>query len=159
MGVASERNTSVWHATADVRSFPSLSGDARADVVVVGGGITGLTTALLLKDAGASVILLEEGRMASGSSGSNTAKVTALHGLTYARLLRTVDRDKAQQYADANAAAVERVSSPGPGAPSALGSSSTAGRPRTTCRSTPCRTSAGCRADGAPRSPAASRSG
>ena len=92
-----------------MRDFLPLAGDATADVVVVGGGITGLTTALLLKDAGASVVVLEAGRVASGSSGYNTAKVTALHGLAYGRLLRGVGRKKAQQYADANSAAVEQV--------------------------------------------------
>jgi glycine/D-amino acid oxidase-like deaminating enzyme/nitrite reductase/ring-hydroxylating ferredoxin subunit len=111
MGAADERNRSVWWATADVPGFAPLGGDATTDVVVVGAGLTGLTTALLLKDAGASVIVVEEGRVASGSSGSNTAKVTALHGLTYAQLLRTVGPDKAQQYADANSAAVELVAS------------------------------------------------
>jgi glycine/D-amino acid oxidase-like deaminating enzyme/nitrite reductase/ring-hydroxylating ferredoxin subunit len=109
MSAAEERNRSVWWQTADLPSFPPLGGDAAADVVVVGAGITGLTTALLLKDAGASVIVVDEGRVASGSSGSNTAKVTALHGLTYAQLLRNLGLDKARQYADANSSAVELV--------------------------------------------------
>ena len=45
MGAAGERN-SVWWETADVPGFPPLGGDATTDVVVVGAGITGLTTAL-----------------------------------------------------------------------------------------------------------------
>jgi glycine/D-amino acid oxidase-like deaminating enzyme/nitrite reductase/ring-hydroxylating ferredoxin subunit len=109
MGAAPEDNPSVWVATAPDRPFPALPGDLAVDVAVIGGGITGLTTALLLKDAGATVAVVEAGSVVSGSSGFNTGKVTALHGLTYARLVRTLGEDRARQYAEANSAAVERV--------------------------------------------------
>ena len=109
MGAVPEHNPSVWVSTAPETSFPALPGDLVVDVAVVGGGITGLTTALLLADAGATVAVVEAGAVASGSSGYNTAKVTALHGLTYARLVRSLGQERAQQYAEANAAAVERV--------------------------------------------------
>ena len=109
MGTAAEHNPSVWVATAPDATFPSLSGDVEVDVAVIGGGITGLTTALLLGDAGATVAVIEAGAVASGSSGYNTAKVTALHGLIYARLVRTLGEERARQYAEANQAAVEQV--------------------------------------------------
>src|SRR5215213_4863309 len=109
MGTADEHNPSVWVGTAPDTRFPSLSKDVEVDVVIIGGGITGLTTALLLKDAGASVAVLEAGAVARGSSGYNTAKVTALHGLIYARLVRTIGQERAQQYAEANQAAVAQV--------------------------------------------------
>ncbi|MGH8900341.1 MAG: FAD-dependent oxidoreductase [Egibacteraceae bacterium] len=76
---------------------------------MVGGGITGLTTAFLLKEAGARVAVIEAGRVASGTTGYTTAKITALHGLTYAQLISDHGLEKAHLYADANQAAIEKV--------------------------------------------------
>ena len=100
--------TSVWLATRpEPRSFPTLDEDVRADVVVVGGGIVGLTTALLLREAGMRVVLLEADRLGHGVSGHTTAKVTSQHGLIYARLRSRFGADGARTYADANQAALE----------------------------------------------------
>lgn len=52
----------------------------RADVVVVGGGITGLTTALLLRRAGTDVVLLEAREPGAGTTGGTTGKVSLLQG-------------------------------------------------------------------------------
>jgi glycine/D-amino acid oxidase-like deaminating enzyme len=75
---------SYWVATAPETSFPPYRGGGlKVDVAVLGGGITGLTTALLLKQDGASVAVIEAGKVACGVTGYTTAKVTSLHGLTY----------------------------------------------------------------------------
>jgi glycine/D-amino acid oxidase-like deaminating enzyme len=54
-----------------VDAAPPLSGDERADVVVIGGGYTGLWTAWQLRERGASVVLLEAGECGHGPSGRN----------------------------------------------------------------------------------------
>jgi gamma-glutamylputrescine oxidase len=51
--------------------WPRLDGDRRADVVVVGGGYTGLSAAAHLAEAGADVVLLEAHRIGDGASGRN----------------------------------------------------------------------------------------
>src|ERR1700687_2870338 len=56
---------------------PPLAGDARADVAVVGGGITGLSTALHAAEQGAKVILLEAQEPGWGASGRNGGQVNA----------------------------------------------------------------------------------
>ncbi len=56
---------------------PPLEGDARADVAVVGGGITGLSTALHVAEKGAKVILLEAEEPGWGASGRNGGQVNA----------------------------------------------------------------------------------
>jgi glycine/D-amino acid oxidase-like deaminating enzyme/nitrite reductase/ring-hydroxylating ferredoxin subunit len=78
---------------------------------VLGGGITGLTTALLLKQAGVSVAVVEAGRVACGVTGYTTAKVTSLHGLTYAKLRSTFGEQGARVYGEANQAGLELIAS------------------------------------------------
>src|SRR5829696_5009770 len=62
---------------------PPLEGLVEADLVVVGGGLTGLWTALLAAEAGRSVVLLEAQRLAFGASGRNGGFCAAslTHGL------------------------------------------------------------------------------
>ena len=69
---------SLWLTALPATPRPPLTGAHTFDVAVVGGGITGLTTALFLKRRGLNVVVLEALRVASGVSGNNTAKVTAL---------------------------------------------------------------------------------
>jgi glycine/D-amino acid oxidase-like deaminating enzyme/nitrite reductase/ring-hydroxylating ferredoxin subunit len=83
--------------------------DDPVDVAVVGAGIVGLTTALHLADQGLSVALLERYRVAGGTTGHTTAKVTSLHGAAYHRLLADQGRDVARAYAAANQWAVAEV--------------------------------------------------
>ncbi|MEV6412538.1 FAD-dependent oxidoreductase [Kribbella sp. NPDC051718] len=100
---------SVWTATAEIPRYDVLAGDATADVVVIGGGWIGLTTALLLARDGAQVVVVEAQRLASRTSGNTTGKVTSQHGACYAGLVDRHGVDKARQYAAANQLAVEQV--------------------------------------------------
>src|SRR3954468_24064750 len=109
MGRTSERNPSWWLLSEPPAPRPALTGDATADVVVVGAGLTGLATARELHDRGLRVLVLEADRIASGSTGFTTAKVTALHGMPYTDLVDRHGRGCAQQYADANQWALQHV--------------------------------------------------
>ncbi|HEY9562143.1 MAG TPA: FAD-dependent oxidoreductase [Nocardioides sp.] len=100
---------SVWLATADQPTFPTLPGDLDVDVAVVGAGITGLTAALLLQRDGARVALIEADRVGAGTTGRTTGKVTAQHTLTYAGLIDKHGEGKARQYAEANQQAIDTV--------------------------------------------------
>ncbi|QNE21417.1 FAD-dependent oxidoreductase [Kribbella qitaiheensis] len=100
---------SVWLATARMSRYDVLATDQQADVLVVGGGVIGLTTALQLQLEGADVVLVEAGRIGARTSGNTTGKVTSQHGAIYAGLLDRHGIDTARQYATANQAAVEEV--------------------------------------------------
>ncbi|MFC7143081.1 FAD-dependent oxidoreductase [Halosimplex aquaticum] len=103
------RHESIWMDTSDRTDYGALDGDLRVDTAVVGGGIAGVTTAHELVEAGQSVAVLERGRILDGTTGRTTAKVTSLHGLVYDHLIDHFGVERAQQYADANQAAIEHV--------------------------------------------------
>lgn len=101
------KNTSIWLDTTGTTNYPPLNGDLNADVAIVGGGISGLIAAYFLAKSGRKVIILESGKIAEGTSGHTTAKITAAHGLIYDYLLKKFGHEKAQIYADANQQAIE----------------------------------------------------
>jgi len=100
---------SVWTETAEIPSYDALDADVSCDVVVVGGGWIGLTTALLLAQEGAGVVVIEGGRIARRTSGNTTGKVTSQHGAIYATLRDRHGDDVARLYADTNQDAVTQV--------------------------------------------------
>ena len=67
--------------------------------------MAGLLTAYMLKKKGADCLLLEAGRVCSGNTGRTTAKITAQHGLIYAKLIRQYGALAARRFYEANTAA------------------------------------------------------
>lgn len=66
---------SVWRGTARAQARPALAENLSADVAIVGGGITGVTLALLLAEAGRSVVLLEAREIGLGDTGHSTGNL------------------------------------------------------------------------------------
>ncbi len=100
---------SIWMATSGQTSYPPLAGDLSVDVAIIGGGITGLTTALLLVRERSTVALVEADRIGASTTGYTTAKLTSLHGLTYASIARDHGEEDARRYGEANEAAIKKV--------------------------------------------------
>jgi glycine/D-amino acid oxidase-like deaminating enzyme/nitrite reductase/ring-hydroxylating ferredoxin subunit len=73
-------SASIWTATAEAVSFPRLSRDTEVDVAIIGGGITGITTAALLAEEGLRVAVLEADRIGMGATGHSTGNLYAMVG-------------------------------------------------------------------------------
>ncbi len=73
-------NLPVWQAGTAAVDFAPLRGDAETDVVIVGGGITGITLAALLSDAGRRVIVLEALKVGEGTTGHSTGNLYGVVG-------------------------------------------------------------------------------
>lgn len=91
------------------RQRDAARGELRFEVVVVGGGILGVVTAYRLACEGIDVALVEAGRIAGGTSGHTTAKVSALQQTTYTELEDRHGADAAAAYAAGNRAAVDSL--------------------------------------------------
>jgi glycine/D-amino acid oxidase-like deaminating enzyme len=79
------------------------------DVVIIGGGMAGLNSAYFLKRQGFKVAVIEANKIASGTSGNTTAKITSLHELKYNYLKKTFGKANAQIYADSNEWAIREL--------------------------------------------------
>ena len=83
--------TSLWLADRVDRPLPPNpldEADRSADVVVVGAGITGLITAVLLARASRDVMVLEALTAGAGATGNTTAKISLLDSCQVARTMR-----------------------------------------------------------------------
>lgn len=97
--------TSLWLADrANQPSPPSplLESERHADVVVVGAGITGLITAVLLSRAGKNVIVLEALTAGAGATGNTTAKISLLQGSKLSKIVSKHGPKTARQYVEGN---------------------------------------------------------
>lgn len=97
---------SIWTADRQQPHFPKLLEDKQTDVLVIGGGMTGILCTYLLRQAGIDCILLEAKEIGSGTTHNTTAKLTVQHGLLYAKLIQQTSLEKAREYLDANRAAL-----------------------------------------------------
>jgi glycine/D-amino acid oxidase-like deaminating enzyme/nitrite reductase/ring-hydroxylating ferredoxin subunit len=99
----------VWLESRPPMEFPRLEADAHADVLVVGGGITGLTAAYLLGQAGRSVMVVERDTIGGGETGHTTAHVTYVTDTRLPELEKRFGRDHAQAVWDAGASAMAEI--------------------------------------------------
>ena len=99
----------VWQIDVEAPHFPALASDLSVDVLVVGGGITGVTAALMLKRAGRTVALIERTQIGGGETGHTTAHITYATDSRLTRLVKTFGRDHAQAAWDAGHFAMEQI--------------------------------------------------
>lgn len=93
---------SVWSDTSKMPGFDSLKKDIKTDVLIIGGGITGILTAYMLQQAGVDYVLVEADKICSGITKNTTAKITSQHGLIYDKIISTYGVEKAKMYLEAN---------------------------------------------------------
>ena len=93
--------TSLWLDNVSALPDDALP-EGPVDEIVVGAGITGLTTALLLARAGRRVAVVEAREVGAVATGNTTAKVSLLQGTKYSQLLRFQSKDVAGAYVEAN---------------------------------------------------------
>lgn len=109
MALLTGKPVSFWIDSTPDTNFTEFRDNVVVDVAIVGGGIAGITAAILLKRAGKTVAVVEANHLAKGVSGHTTAKVTSLHRTIYADLIKKIGLEKARIYGDSNQAAVEFV--------------------------------------------------
>lgn len=97
---------SIWSDQITFPAFPTLKQDIKTDVLIIGGGITGILCAYQLQQAGVKYALVEASTLCSGITKNTTAKITSQHGLIYYKLSKKFGTEKTKLYLEANEAAI-----------------------------------------------------
>jgi glycine/D-amino acid oxidase-like deaminating enzyme/nitrite reductase/ring-hydroxylating ferredoxin subunit len=100
---------SVWSEATPAPPYDPLAGNVAVDVAIVGGGVTGITAALLLARAGRRVAVVEARRIGKGETGKTTAHLTEVLDVPYHTLISRFGLGGARLAAAGQCAAIDRI--------------------------------------------------
>ena len=100
---------SPWKASDLSTQPPSLDADLQTDVCIVGGGISGMTTAYLLAREGRSVVVLDDGPIGGGETGRTTAHLSNAFDDRYYEAERLFGERGSRLIADSHTAAIDKI--------------------------------------------------
>jgi len=109
--ITSGIHNSYWVDSSQPLIYKTLTADVATDVLIIGGGISGLTTAYCLSKAGKKVVLLEDGYLGSGESGRTTAQISYALDDRYYDLERYFGTDKTKLVAHSHKNAIDFIES------------------------------------------------
>ncbi|MES2430279.1 MAG: FAD-dependent oxidoreductase [Bacteroidota bacterium] len=103
-------NKSLWQKNVDnYVSIGNVDHNFIYDVIIVGGGITGLTTALLLQHAGKKCLLAESHSIGFGTTGGTTAHLNTFFDTPYNKVIKDFGLEKAKLLSKGAAAAIALI--------------------------------------------------
>lgn len=107
--ITSGDNVSFWIDTTSILAFEKPHQDIAVEVLIIGGGIAGLTTAYKLLEAGKKIVLVEDGFLGSGETGRTTAHLTCALDDRYYYLENTFGKENAHLAAESHSAAIDEI--------------------------------------------------
>ena len=87
----------IW-SNIELESYNKLTLDIKCEVLVIGGGLTGLLIAYKLMNAGKNVVVVEMGKVALKKTVKTTAFITALQDVFYHELISSMGLEKTKNY-------------------------------------------------------------
>src|ERR1700709_524347 len=102
-------SNSLWMSVTVAPPGAALQGDERCDVVVVGSGIAGLSTAYELSERGRSVIVIDRGSIAGGMTARTSAHLAPLCDDLMSEMQKIRGTEPSKLFYESQAAAVDRI--------------------------------------------------
>lgn len=104
------QDESLWVASTPTTNYPKLEKDTELyDLIIVGGGITGVMSAYYAVKRGLKTVLVEKSRLVEWTTGGTTAKLSSQHYLIYDYLINQQGEDTARAFATANQHGIDEV--------------------------------------------------
>ena len=102
-------NQSYWQKTTRKTNDKKIDKDIECDVLIIGGGLTGVALAYYLKDTDFKVAVVDKDEIGSHTSGHTTAKITVLHDVLYYKIKKYYDIHYAYLYYQSNLKALSDI--------------------------------------------------
>jgi hypothetical protein len=109
MNVSSEKSISLWMGIKVLDDAPTLNRAEKADVVVVGSGIAGMSVAYELARAGKDVVIIDRGPVGKGMTSRTTAHLTAQCDDGFHQLIGRRGQETAKLWYQSQAASIDRI--------------------------------------------------
>lgn len=106
---SSGKNITFWIDSVDPIRFEPLKKNIDTEVIIVGGGIAGITIAYSLVKEGKKVVLIDDGYIGSGESGRTTAHIVNALDDRYTELERYHGKEGAKLAAESHTSAIEFI--------------------------------------------------
>lgn len=100
---------SIWKVNTQEKVLPKLNQDISCDILIVGGGIAGLSCAYYLKDTNRKIVLIDKNTCGSGATGYNTGKLTWMQDLIYHKIEKNYDTKTALLYLESQKEAIKLI--------------------------------------------------
>lgn len=92
------KDKSIWLDNIRRNSYPKLEQDIECDILIIGGGITGICCAYFLKETNKRVVLVEGNRLCCGTTAKSTGKLTYLQDNNLEKIKNIYNNEIALQY-------------------------------------------------------------
>ena len=102
-------NNTLWLKGIKTKTLPALKNDIETDILIIGGGITGISTAFYLKDTKLDVTLIDSNKIGFGVTSRTTGKLTYLQELILNKIKNIYGKNISKQYLDSQKYAIELV--------------------------------------------------
>jgi len=103
------KNKSIWLDNISREKYPKLDNDIECDILIIGGGITGICCGYFLKDYNKKVILVEGNKICTGTTAKSTGKLTYLQDDMIDKIKNIYDKETALKYVSSQREAIRLV--------------------------------------------------
>lgn len=98
----------IWEEQINIKDYPILDKNISTDVLIIGGGITGILCAYELSKRKISCVVVEKNKIGRGTTKNTTAFITAQHEVLYQDLIKKHGSRIAKEYLDINLKALSK---------------------------------------------------
>ena len=103
------KNYSIWQDNVKIKKYPILLNDEKCDVLIIGGGITGVSVLYHIKNTNFKTILVEQNKIGMGTTSRSTGKLSFLQNDLLDKIRTSVGDNKTKLYLDSQIEAIKLV--------------------------------------------------